>query len=143
MQRCTECGRVSDDSDNDFCIYCGSKKVVAFEQPQFPNGSQPYINGSGEVVYMDMKEARKMPIALILAFLPGLIDIYGLGHIFIGRWVRGFLFLAASGVILYIRYMSGLDQLQPYMFSISIVLFVIQMLDLHFCFKKMMGGSYL
>ena len=140
---CNECGRVTESSEADFCYHCGSSNGTMGSQNIVPEGFQPVMANGGGVIYADRSKLRRVPLALLLAFVPGLFDIFGLGHFVIGRWVRGSMFLASSAVYYYLRYMSGWDMLAPYLTIFSLALFVIQMVDLYNGFKKVLNESIL
>lgn len=149
---CSECGRVTNDPDAEFCVFCGSEKGTKTAETNIPEGFQPISNNMGGVVYADAAKLRKIPFALMLALIPGFLDIYGLGHLFIGKWLRGAVFLAASGGIYYTRYAfggyrwtlspSGWEvSLDMVLLILSLVVFVIQLFDLFKCFKETMNES--
>ena len=138
---CEECGRVTDSPDADFCYHCGSNKGSTAMQNMIPPSYQPIQANGGGVVYADKSKLRKIPLALILAFVPGLFDIFGLGHFIIGRWARGLGFLAISGGYYYVKYFSGWDMILPYLFVLSLGVFVVQMIDLYNGFKKLLNDS--
>ena len=140
---CNECGRVTQESDAEFCHYCGSDKGTDVEPAMMPQGYEPISANGGGVIYADKSKLRRIPIALMLAFIPGLFDIFGLGHLVIGRWVKAIAFLALSGGFYYLRFMSGWDMLIPYLSVISIAIFVVQMVDLYNGFKRMLNDSVL
>ena len=140
---CNECGRVTEDDGAEFCHFCGSDKGTTATPTMMPEGYEAVPIKAGGVVYADRSKLRRIPIALLLAFIPGLFDIFGLGHFVIGRWVKGAGFLALSGGHYYLKYMSGWDMLAPYLFVISLAIFVVQMVDLYNGFKKMLNDSVL
>ena len=140
---CEECGRVTENPDADFCYHCGSDGGSRATQQMMPQGYQPVNVKGGGVVYADRNKLRRIPLSLLLALVPGLFDIFGLGHLIIGRWFRGAFFLALSGGYYYLRYMSGWEMLQPYLFVISLAIFVLQMVDLYNCYKVYLNDSVL
>ena len=140
---CTECGRVTDSPDAEFCYHCGSDKGTIGTHNIVPEGYQPIQANGGGVIYADRTKLRRVPLALLLAFVPGLFDIFGLGHFVIGKWGRGLGFLALSGGYYYVKYMSGWEMILPYLFVLSLGVFVLQMIDLYGCFKKLLNDSIL
>lgn len=138
---CHECGRVTDSDDAEFCHYCGSSKGSKAAKTSVPEGFQPMAANGGGVIYADKGKLRRIPLALILAFIPGLFDIFGLGHFVVGKWARGLGFLSISAVFIYVSRYSGWDMIHPYLFLISLAIFVVQMVDLYGCFKKILSES--
>lgn len=129
MYHCNECG-YSSDGDSGFCIRCGSTKIVNFEQPVLPEGFE-VVNTPNGLVAANMGVIKRVPIALFLAFVPGLFDIFGLGQIAMKKYLHGLVFLAASAVCVAIRFYGFLPQVYEYLPIIGIVLFVIQLVDLY------------
>ena len=86
MHVCTECGHVSDE-DMEFCPRCGSIKGANIDEEQMPPGFKVVSSPSGTII--TRVDVRRIRLALMLALLPGIVDIFGLGHIVMGKYIRG------------------------------------------------------
>lgn len=83
---CPSCGNPVGPADL-FCGVCGTKlNPVA----QFPNIPAPVMRKHGYA-------------AILLAFIPGFFNIYGLGHLVMRKWSRGLMFMAMGLIIWYIN----------------------------------------
>lgn len=60
-------------------------------------------------------------IGILLAAIPGAFGLFGLGHIYFKKWLRGIMFLVISPIILYIRF--GGVELSTFTEIIFILLF--------------------
>jgi len=94
---CGKCGAEVGGDDN-FCPECGASLELRQSQPrrreQLDTGSrEPMLVGT------IARRPKSVGIALILAFLPGVFGILGLGHAYVGRWVTGFM-LFLSGIVI-------------------------------------------
>ncbi|MDD4245266.1 MAG: zinc ribbon domain-containing protein [Candidatus Methanomethylophilaceae archaeon] len=134
---CSECGRM-EYGDIEFCTRCGALKADGYEYPVCERcGSvlakgAPYCDNCARTVAVyNSAEDKRYFIALILAVVPGMFNILGLGHIFLGRWVRG-LALALSGMAL--LYLTGVymdnSEYQKWLAVASVVIYTVQFLDL-------------
>ena len=84
MHVCTECGRVNDE-DSEFCFHCGSVKGANIDPELIPPQFRIVSNDRGTfIVRMDVRMVR---IALLLALLPGILNIFGLGHLALRKYV--------------------------------------------------------
>jgi hypothetical protein len=90
---CPRCGGESRDG-YEFCMHCGFNFKEG-RAPEYPY--PPYQPRPGMYPILDRKDPG---IAVILALLPGLIGIMGIGHIYVGKMVTGFLLLV-TGLFLY------------------------------------------
>lgn len=129
MNHCNDCGYTSD-GDLDFCIKCGSKNIVNFVAPTLPEGYE-VVNTPNGLVAANVPFVKKIPIALFLAFVPGLFDIFGLGQIVLKKYVKGVLFLASSAFCIAVSYFGFLPQIADYMWIISMAIFILQIVDLY------------
>jgi hypothetical protein len=83
---CPMCGGESRDG-HQFCMHCGFN----FKEPSAPTYPYPpYQPRPGIYPVLDRKDSG---IATILALLPGLMGIMGIGHVYVGKIVQGFLLL--------------------------------------------------
>ena len=82
---CSECGRKLESEPQD-----GARMADPFAQPYGP--------------YPVKTLTRKDYIAMFLAFVPGIVNIFGLGHLVMGKWSRAFMYLMISAVVLYLRF---------------------------------------
>ena len=137
---CDECGKVTKTPGLCFCPYCGSEKGKKTDDKFVPEGYVPMMSPKG-IMFTNQKRLRKIPIALLLGFIPGLMDVFGLGHLLIGKWFRGLLFLASSAAILYFRYFSEYQVDSMYILVASLLLFMVQLLDLYNCLKDYFNKS--
>lgn len=117
---CCECGR-SCDGDLGFCPYCGSTEGYFMESETVPGVMSPEVQA----------EMGRVMFATMLALLPGLFDIYGLGHLVLRRYVRAGVFLACTAVLLYAKYVQDIPFVNEYMAYISIGIFIIHALDVY------------
>lgn len=79
---CTSCGAELE-KDSRFCIKCGAPVSNA---PVYPVRVQMRKNGS---------------LALAIGLIFGFLNIYGVGHLVMRRWSRGFMFLGITAVLMY------------------------------------------
>lgn len=85
---CPFCGCKNDDGA-DFCIKCGHRL--------------------GEYEYAPTRRTPLGPkdyLIMAVAFIPGAFNIFGLGHILLKKYSRGFMYLVISMVLLYMIYCS-------------------------------------
>ena len=106
MHICTECGRVWDE-DMDFCPHCGSTKGGNVDPELIPPQFK-IVNGP-RGPYVARVSVNRIRLALALALIPGIFDIYGLGHLIMGKYVRGIGFLCCSGLCYYEYYTGYFD----------------------------------
>ncbi|MDN5357762.1 MAG: hypothetical protein PWR17_931 [Candidatus Methanomethylophilaceae archaeon] len=133
---CSECGSEIPHV-SDFCYQCGSLKSNAFKidddgkmdarEVPCPNCGKPIDEGvkfcrhcgietdsvpvqkamGGPYAFTPMVLKKNGALAMGLAFLFGLLGIYGLGHLALKKWSRGAMFLAMSTVNWYIYIATG------------------------------------
>lgn len=86
MRRCPECG--TDVPDNSLtCPKC----FTPISRPgEIIENSGPVFRGYGT------NSAKSGNVALLLAFLPGLVGVWGLGHIYLEETQRGLSFLGTG-----------------------------------------------
>ena len=138
MHICTECGRVSDE-DYDFCPHCGSTKGANVDPALIP--PQFKVVNSPQGTFIVKQSMRRIKLALLLSLLPGIFNIFGLGHLVMGRYVKGVAFLACSAFYHYEKYTEyfGLDYW--YLFGFCMAVFLVQMLDMFRIIKRELGIS--
>lgn len=117
---CLECGREIPD-DMDFCPSCGAIKRNALrfdEQGRFVNDRcvkcgevlEPdarFCISCGTPVLMyhhptPMHMRKNGNIALVAGLIFGFMNIYGIGHLIMRNWSRGFMFLGITAVMMYL-----------------------------------------
>ena len=138
MHICTECGRVHED-DMDFCPHCGSTKGgnvdPALIPPQFR-----IVNGP-QGAYVAKVNMKVIYIALALALIPGVLDIFGLGHFVLKRYVSGLAFLSCTAIVYYERFTGYFGVSETIMFVATLAVLVLQMWDI-FRIIKREGGVF-
>lgn len=83
---CPSCGTVYGPGDQ-FCGSCGSRIP---ETPMYAAYPAPRMRRNGV-------------LALVLAFIPGFFNIFGLGHFVMRQWSKGVMFLAISLILFYVN----------------------------------------
>ncbi len=140
---CPECGYQIDD-DADFCYRCGCSKSKA--TVHFNNGTGQRVCPScgaetheGELFCrhcgaalevtapISFKVSVESKIALALALIPGIFNVFGLGHLALKEWIRGSMFLAMTALYWYMRTSVGNSFL---ILFLSIALFIYQAMDI-------------
>lgn len=86
MPFCKHCGKEVADTDTKFCPKCGKSLDDQPAAPTVPVGYNPYKNPS---------------TAALIAIIGGLFGFPGIGHIYVGKIMRGILILI-SGIILFV-----------------------------------------
>jgi len=112
---CIRCGKDLVEGE-DFCPHCGS--------PQDSRANQGMVN---EVM-------RKTLIAKMLAFIPGIFNIFGLGHILLHSYLRGVLFMALSAAIYVCEFLLRewdmmSENWETGLLVFSLVVFMVQLWD--------------
>ncbi|MBO4797924.1 MAG: zinc ribbon domain-containing protein [Candidatus Methanomethylophilaceae archaeon] len=138
---CPECGSRIDEN-SDFCCRCGCLKskarvldsgsVSGLKCPgcgaEVARGEMFCGNcGSPLNAVSPLNFDKSSAIAFVLAFVPGLFSVYGLGHLFLREWIRGLMFLSMTGIYWYVVYASGRSLVIE---IISIGIFLYQMMDI-------------
>ena len=136
MHVCTECGHVSDE-DLEFCPRCGSVKGANIDEEQMPPGFKVVSSPTGTII--TRVDVRRIRLALMLALLPGIVDIFGLGHIAMGKYIRGIAFLGCSAFYYYERYVGYFGIEYWYLFGFTMAVFLVQMLDMFRIVKSEIG----
>lgn len=136
MHVCTECGRVCDE-DMDFCPACGSTKGANIDPAFIPPEFKVVENPRGKVIVR--VSIVRIRLALMLSLLPGIIDIFGLGHLVMKKYLRAAALMACSAFYYYERFTEyfGIDYW--YLIGFTIVVFVLQMLDMFRLIKQEIG----
>jgi len=109
MKVCQQCGTEVFDGE-EFCYSCG------------------YIGEPVECTHEPMDKNKEWA-ALLLALIPGIFDIFGLGQLYLRSYLKAGLFLASS-IILYIAgsYYGVKDDNIVYM-GVTMAIFMIQAMD--------------
>ncbi len=151
---CRECGNEID-AGSDFCHYCGALKsnAIAIDDQGNPAGEEGKVCPVCGAVCPDGvkfcgKCGASLPtetpqpfvphrltardyIALAAGLIPGVVNIFGLGHLVMKKWSRGLMYLAISAVIIYIRWFT--PDLSGFMFvvveMIGFGVYIIQSLE--------------
>lgn len=117
---CIECGREIPE-DMDFCPFCGNYKTKALHfdsEGNFIPGVCPSCGAELEegarfcikcgkptqVVYRraPVRATKRGSLALVLGVVFGFLNIYGVGHLIMRKWSRGFMFLAITAILMYL-----------------------------------------
>lgn len=118
---CAECGSEIPDGSG-FCYHCGRDAKDAFNIEGATRGTYTNIpsgNGSGncgscgpgyaQSVIVRPRLVKNAWIGIALALVPGMFNIFGLGHLFYKKWGRGLMYLIISVPLFYMEYMVKLD----------------------------------
>ena len=136
MHICTECGRVSEE-DMEFCPHCGSMKGANVNRELIPPQFKIVSNETG--TYIVKQNIMKIRLALLFALFPGIIDIFGLGHLIMGRYVRAAFFGAFSVLYYYERFTGYVGFEWWHLMGITLAVFVVQMFDIFRIVKEELG----
>jgi len=119
---CSECGSEIPEGA-DFCYRCGARLDHALKVTEDGSGiiSNTCFNCGGGISPNDQfcqhcgkpvsssyiplnrtKVSRKGLIAIVVAFLAGLVDVFGLGQLILKRWAKGAAFLVITAVLFYL-----------------------------------------
>ena len=131
---CDDCGTASDDSLG-FCRKCGSTRGHHVDDQVGEDRLR--IDTSQGTVFIDPVLANRVPIAMFLAFVPGLFDIFGLGQLYLRKYSHGALFLGLTALVASIRFLGFLPAVMPYMMLISLGVFILQMVDVYIIVGRM------
>ena len=136
MHICTECGRVTEE-DMDFCPHCGSVKGANVDKELLPDDFK-VVTGSGGT-YIMRTDVRRIRMAIILALIPGILNVFGLGQIYMRRFVRGIAFLACSVFYFIERFLEyfGIDYWVLVGFTLAV--FALQLFDIFRIVKAELG----
>lgn len=101
--RCGNCGHLSPPG-SDFCTYCG---LPLGDPRQCPECHGPirsldrFCGKCGRVLRPERitRTSLRPLAALVLAIIPGMLSIWGIGHLFAGKVRRGLAFLALGLVM--------------------------------------------
>ncbi len=138
MHVCTECGRVCEE-DMDFCPACGSTKGANIDPQLIPPEFKVVSNSKG--TFIMRQNIRRIRIALFLALLPGIVDVFGLGHLVMKRYATAIGLLSFSAVYYYERFTGYFGIEEWYLFTFTMVVFVVQALDMFRIIRKELGLS--
>ena len=117
MYICSQCGNQIPD-DAEFCYYCGCLKSKALKMDDSGHietgvchvcgepvkGGESFCTKCGAALVLErpmvpVKMDGRRIAALILATIPAFFNIFGLGHLVMKQWSRGFMFLAMTAVM--------------------------------------------
>jgi len=116
MKICGQCGTEIFDGE-EFCYSCG-------------NTGEPI-----ECVHEPMNKQNEW-IALLLALIPGIFDVFGLGQLYLRSYLKAGLFLAVSLVLYFAVPHYGVDKgTLPYL-GMTMVIFLAQAMDVMNTIRK-------
>ena len=140
---CPECGSEIPEED-EFCTRCGclkSKSIVTddsgnVDTTHCPNCGEPIVGNENfcgacgaplirNAVPVRMKTAKYAWLAFLLALVPGFFNIFGLGHLVLKKWSRGFMFLAISVILYFVGPGLGV-----FLLFIQVGVFMFQLMDI-------------
>ena len=146
MYICPECNSEVP-SDSDFCMVCG-RMVKRFSSSfdENPVTEKICVTCGNELMQNDLfcrkcgtpitkfqisafkpTLTKRGKTGLMLALIPGLCVVFGLGHLYFKKWSRGAMFLAFSALMLYWLLIDGAEGLMLYItIGICAVLYIIQ-----------------
>ncbi|MDR3205943.1 MAG: zinc ribbon domain-containing protein [Candidatus Methanoplasma sp.] len=152
---CSECGREIPD-ESDFCYVCGSLRTKAVEihdaqeimgalnlchvcggdmRPEDPvckKCGEPRVKRVVISVGLDRYGTVAILLALIpgaLALLPGLISVFGLGHLMYKRWTRAAMFLTMSALLGMSKMYADEGGMQVIIILATAVTFFVQLME--------------
>lgn len=123
---CMECGEQVGPGE-DFCYRCGSRRIVnvnlennrvVLKKGQCPfcnnfnNPEDGFCSKCGQRIGEFEYSGRSRPLdstdylTIILALVPGIFNLFGLGHIVLRQYSRAFMYLGISAVLLYLRWFA-------------------------------------
>lgn len=123
---CPECGSEIPE-DSDFCFSCGRKKddtIVLDDSGHFIDSNENKCTACGtelgpldlfcpscgkpttkeQMIAFRPKMRKYGWIGILLAVIPGIFNLCGLGHLYFRKWGRAAMYLAISAMMMYIRY---------------------------------------
>ncbi len=136
MHICTECGRVHEE-DFDFCPHCGSTKGGNVDPALIPPEFR-IVNGP-QGAYVARINVNRIRLALALALLPGIFDIFGLGHLVLKKYLSGLGFLACTAVVYYERFTGYFGVDSSIMFIATLAVLILQIFDVFRIIKRESG----
>ena len=136
MHICTECGRVYQE-DMDFCPHCGSTKGGNVDPALIPPEFRIVDGPRGS--YVVKQDVRKLRLALALALIPGVFDIFGLGHLLLGKYLSGIGFLCCTALAYYERFTGYFGVDETYLFVATLAVLILQMFDIFRVIRKEYG----
>lgn len=98
---CSNCGKPILEGAK-FCKHCGIESNIPVQTTAGTAQSMPY-NMSYHVPVLQ----KNGTMAIVLSFVFAFLGIYGIGHLILKKWSRGFMFLAMSTVNWYIYVSIG------------------------------------
>ena len=106
MKVCRQCGTEVFEEDG-FCSRCGYNGVML----------------DIDVSTVPVSKSTRM-VAMLLAILPGLVNVFGIGHLFLGRYIRaGILLMITAALFLTSGYIPE-DWKYPFLILIFVIYFV-------------------
>ncbi len=128
VRYCMECGSTVEPGA-DFCYACGSRRIVdvrsADNRVIMQPGHCPYCGHDnvpdakfcascgrriGDFEYSGVPKVQLSSfdmLVLMAALIPGLFNVFGIGHLLVKKYSRGIMYLVISAVFLYVRYAAG------------------------------------
>jgi Predicted nucleic acid-binding protein, consists of a PIN domain and a Zn-ribbon module len=143
---CPEC-KSEIPSDSDFCYICGRK--VKLSDPSYNSHSNVCISCGNELsgtelfcgkcglpitknqmVNFKPKITTRGKIGIIFAALPGIVGVFGLGHLILGKFSRGGIYILMSAFFLYSVFLSETTELMKnIMIAFMVFLYVLQIVE--------------
>ena len=84
---------------------------------------------------------KRIYIALALALIPGVLDIFGLGHFVLKKYLSGLAFLSCTILAYYERFTGYFGVDETIMFVATLAVLILQMWDV-FRIIKREGGVF-
>ncbi len=134
MAFCFKCGGQLS-AGAEFCTVCGTRKGSRIPSASAAySKSQPINETAGT-----RTKAKRKPIVILLAIFPGIIGIWGIGHMYAGQVKRGIVFLVC-GLLLgfvagFISVFSG--GIGSFLFTLVFAVFIFQIFDAYRTAKKL------
>ncbi|MCQ2078587.1 MAG: zinc ribbon domain-containing protein [archaeon] len=149
MRFCMECGEQVD-PDAEFCYQCGSRRVIdvdpANNRIRLEPGEGPYCGTRnlpedrfcascgkriGTFEYVPQRSRRlttREKLIVFISIVPAAFNLFGIGHILLGRYSRALMYLVMSAVLIYIRWFCGPLEMSTLIFIevIGLVIFMKQ-----------------
>ena len=153
VRYCMECGSAVE-PDADFCYTCGSRRIVDVRSSDnrilMEPGHCPYCGHDnipeakfcascgrriGEFEHSAPTKTRLTSFDLLVimaALVPGLFNVFGIGHLVARKYSRGVMYLIISAVFLYIRFASGTLSISTIILLeiIGVVIYLKQMMEI-------------
>ncbi|AGI47883.1 hypothetical protein TALC_00888 [Thermoplasmatales archaeon BRNA1] len=94
---------LSENPDSNLCPRCGAENA---KENKFCDQCGAPMDVTRYVTVRPHKLSNTEKLALILAILPGALNLFGLGHIVLRKWSRAMMYLCMSAIIIYVRWFT-------------------------------------